>query len=62
MLAEGEIELEIEAKAQWPLLLEIRANLFQSNTLAHIRDTLLPNLISGKLRVPDAEKLAEEIL
>jgi len=29
-------------------------------TLASLRDTLLPKLISGKLRVPDAEKFLEE--
>ena len=35
-------------------------NLFESNTLASLRDTLLPKLISGELRVPDAEKFLEE--
>jgi type I restriction enzyme S subunit len=29
----------------------------QSRTLAALRDTLLPKLISGELRVPDAERL-----
>lgn len=33
------------------------ANLHQSLTLADIRDTLLPKLISGDLRVPDAERI-----
>jgi type I restriction enzyme, S subunit len=33
--------------------------LAQSRTLAALRDALLPKLISGKLRVKDAEKLAE---
>ena len=28
-------------------------------TLASLRDTLLPKLISGELRVPDAEKIVE---
>jgi len=32
----------------------------ESNTLASLRDTLLPKLISGELRVPDAEKFVEE--
>jgi type I restriction enzyme S subunit len=31
----------------------------QITTLADLRDTLLPRLISGKLRVPEAEKLIE---
>lgn len=35
-------------------------NFFESNTLASLRDTLLPKLISGELRVPDAEKFVEE--
>lgn len=35
-------------------------NLFESNTLASLRDTLLPKLISGELRVPDAKKFVEE--
>lgn len=35
-----------------PLMEAIRANDNQSRTLAAIRDTLLPRLISGKIRVP----------
>jgi len=31
-------------------------------TLAKLRDTLLPKLISGELRVPDAEKVVEDVL
>jgi len=34
----------------------------QTQNLAKLRDTLLPKLISGELRVPDAEKLAAEVL
>lgn len=34
-----------------PLLAQIRANLHQSRTLATLRDTLLPKLLSGELRV-----------
>ena len=37
-------------------------NAAQSITLADLRDTLLPRLISGKLRVPEAEKLVEAVL
>ena len=36
------------------------ANKTQSKTLTNLRDTLLPKLISGDLRIPDAEKLTEE--
>ncbi len=32
----------------------------ESRTLAALRDTLLPKLISGELRVPDAERIAVE--
>jgi type I restriction enzyme S subunit len=39
---------------------QIHANIFESHTLASIRDTLLPKLISGEMRVPDAEKFVEE--
>ncbi len=41
---------------------QILHNLFQIDTLAKLRDTLLPKLISGELRVPDAEKLVEDAL
>ncbi len=40
-----------------PLVDPIQNNIFQSRTLAELRDTLLPKLISGQLRVPDAVKL-----
>ncbi|TGG91909.1 MAG: restriction endonuclease subunit S [Aphanocapsa feldmannii 277cV] len=33
----------------------------KSRTLAALRDTLLPKLISGELRIPDAEKILEEV-
>jgi type I restriction enzyme S subunit len=33
----------------------------QSNDLATTRDALLPKLISGELRIPDAEKMLEEV-
>ena len=38
------------------------ANLEESKTLAALRDTLLPKLISGELRVPEAEKLLEDVV
>ncbi len=37
----------------------ILSNVYESRTLADLRDTLLPKLISGELRVPEAEELAE---
>ena len=33
----------------------------ESRTLAALRDTLLPKLISGELRVPDARRSAEKV-
>jgi len=43
-----------------PLRQRFAANLKQAQTLATLRDTLLPRLISGQLRLPDAEVLAED--
>lgn len=43
-----------------PLHKQVVLNLQESNSLASLRDTLLPKLISGELRVPDAEKFVEE--
>jgi type I restriction enzyme S subunit len=37
----------------------ILANLHENATLTSLRDALLPKLISGELRVPDAEKFVE---
>lgn len=57
-----------------PQIFEVVENLFQSligqlinnslqaKTLADLRDTLLPRLISGQLRLPEAEKQAAEAL
>jgi len=33
----------------------------QSRTLANLRDALLPKLVSGSIRVKDAEKLVEAV-
>ena len=41
-----------------PLLEKVSANQRQARTLATLRDTLLPRLISGQLRLPEAEALA----
>jgi type I restriction enzyme S subunit len=40
-----------------PMVAQISANLRESRTLAALRDTLLPKLLSGELRVKSAEKL-----
>lgn len=44
------------------LLKRVLANQHQSRTLAAIRDALLPKLISGELRVPDAERIVARTL
>ena len=46
-----------------PMLEQITANLFQSRTLATLRDTLLPKLLSGELKVSglSAEALSDRI-
>jgi type I restriction enzyme S subunit len=43
-----------------PMFAGIAGNDRESRTLAQLRDTLLPKLISGELRVPDAEAFLKE--
>ena len=45
-----------------PLLKRIRFNLCHNTELTNLRDTLLPKLISGEIRIPEAEKITEEAL
>ncbi len=45
-----------------PLFTRIKLNQKESETLAQLRDTLLPKLLSGELTVPDALLQAEEVL
>jgi type I restriction enzyme S subunit len=45
-----------------PLMLRIRENLLQAQTLSTLRDTLLPRLISGQLRLPEAQAADEVVL
>jgi len=51
--------MEAFAKQTSPLYLERENKDSQSRDLATTRDTLLPKLLSGELRVPDAEALVE---
>ena len=53
MIAAFEVSVE-------PLMLRLRENLLHSGTLATLRDTLLPRLISGQLRLPEAMAETEE--
>jgi len=45
-----------------PLLDTVTSTVTQTASLATIRDALLPQLMSGKLRVKDAEKVLERVL
>lgn len=44
-----------------PFVLLIQQLVEEAATLAAIRDTLLPKLMSGEIRVPQAEKLVEQV-
>ena len=45
-----------------PMFEKIQNNVSESQTLAKLRDTLLPKLISGEIRVKDAEQKVEAAL
>jgi len=53
--------LERFSRVTSPLLAKVAENERESHTLAALRDTLLPKLISGELRVKDAEKFVERV-
>ena len=55
------IEAAFEAIAE-PLWQRIHANQAAAQTLATLRDTLLPRLISGQLRLPEAESAVAAVL
>ena len=44
-----------------PLVERAMLGVSECETLSKLRDTLLPKLISGELRIPDAEKFLEEV-
>ena len=52
----------LDTFSEWvaPIHNRLLLNQNESRTLAELRDTLLPKLISGELRVPDVEKILEE--
>jgi len=45
-----------------PVFQAIRERERESRTLAALRDTLLPKLLSGEIRVPEAERAVEEAI
>ena len=58
LLAPKDVQLAFE-KHVTPLFQRLHANLHQSRTLAALRDTLLPKLISGELRIKDTDRIVE---
>lgn len=56
----SEVATTFEAIAQ-PLRRQAEANVERIDALTELRDTLLPRLISGKLRVPEAQEQLEDI-
>ena len=44
-----------------PIMDSVVANALEARTLAATRDLLLPKLMSGEIRVPDAERIAEAV-
>jgi type I restriction enzyme, S subunit len=53
--------LQAYERAAAPMQQRQMHNMRLSKTLSELRDTLLPRLISGKLRVPEAEKILEAV-
>jgi len=54
-----EDKLELMDREMMPVLKRTIHNNLESHTLAVIRDTLLPKLLSGEIRIKDAEKFVE---
>ena len=44
-----------------PMDESIQSNTLETEYLTTIRDTLLPKLISGEIRIPDAKRMLEEV-
>lgn len=57
--AEAQAQLDDRIR---PLVMRMAHNMSESQTLAELRDTLLPRLISGEIRIPEAEEAVEHAL
>ncbi len=57
----GKFVLDAFHAVSAPLLAKVAKNQSQAQTLATLRDTLLPRLISGQLRLPEAEAQIEAL-
>lgn len=51
--------IELFNKQIQPMRQKCKKTVYENRTLSRLRDTLLPKLISGELRITDAQKLAE---
>ena len=60
-LYSGEALCEAFGRAVSPLFSRLRLATDERVTLASLRDTLLPKLISGELRLNDPERFIEEV-
>lgn len=60
-LADEQIMTTFDAYV-YPWLERIGKNESTNNTLSRLRDTLLPKLLSGQLRIPEAEQLLAEVI
>lgn len=61
VLVPSDSVLEAYKKLAAPLYERIADNVSTSQTLIRLRDTLLPKLISGEIRLPNVETLAHEV-
>jgi type I restriction enzyme S subunit len=52
--------LDCFSRSVWPLFAAAEERKQSSKLLCQVRDALLPKLISGEIRIPDAEKMLEE--
>lgn len=56
-----EVIIRLFTKTAKPIFEVITQNLEQSRTLASLRDALLPKLLSGEIRVREAEREVEQV-
>lgn len=61
LITPGPNLIEAFLRAVGPLRDQIRLNIASDGTLAALRDALLPKLLSGEIRVKDAEAAAREV-
>jgi len=60
VLIPSDEELLTQTNTFKPILDRLVANRLQTKTLSELRDTLLPKLISGEIRIPEAEEQVEQ--